>query len=582
MPPINWTDLSGLWTYVASRPLLFSNLEFFILFFIFYSFYLLLLRSFNLRLLLTTIFSLFFYYKCTGGPVNLWILYSYPFLLLIFSAVVDFFLGHFIFIAPSKAGKLLFLVLSLVFNLGMLVYFKYTNFFIEIANAAFDTKWALQNIYLPAGISFFVFQTLSYSIDVYRGQIEPVSAGMKDLRSFLRSFLDFGFFVTFFPQLLAGPIVRAADFLPQIRKKPSLSNAQMSRAMILIMGGLFKKAIISDYISVNYVDRIFENPTLYSGLENLTAAYGYAIQIYCDFSGYSDMAIGLALLLGFALPDNFHTPYRSSSIQEFWRRWHISLSSWLRDYLYISLGGNRKGKFFTYINLMITMILGGLWHGASWVFIAWGALHGIALAIDRVLSVKNRFWGNPAMRAFIIVLMVQLALQGVLQSMAASGGITPEQMSTLTLSNLIFFSLALLLTMVATAVDVLSNRQLLGAWVGTFLTFHFVTFCWILFRSGALNNPNSPLETTSMVLTQIGSSFHGELWVQLWDGYKPVLFLIVLGYVLHFLPERWYAFWDKLFERSPVPVQSLVLALVVWLVIQTASADVVPFIYFQF
>ena len=582
MPPINWTDFSGLWTYVASRPLLFSNLEFFILFFIFYSFYLLLLRSFNLRLLLTTIFSLFFYYKCTGGPVNLWILYSYPFLLLIFSAVVDFFLGHFIFIAPSKGGKLLFLVLSLVFNLGMLVYFKYTNFFIEIANAAFDTKWALQNIYLPAGISFFVFQTLSYSIDVYRGQIEPVSAGMKDLRSFLRSFLDFGFFVTFFPQLLAGPIVRAADFLPQIRKKPSLSNAQMSRAMILIMGGLFKKAIISDYISVNYVDRIFENPNLYSGLENLTAAYGYAIQIYCDFSGYSDMAIGLALLLGFALPDNFHTPYRSNSIQEFWRRWHISLSSWLRDYLYISLGGNRKGKFFTYINLMITMILGGLWHGASWVFIAWGALHGIALAIDRAMSVKNRFWGNPAMRAFIIVLMVQLSLQGVLQSMAASGSISPEQISTLTLSNLIFFSLALLLTLVATAVDVLSNRQILGAWVGTFLTFHFVTFCWILFRSGALNNPNTPLETTSMVLTQIGSSFHGELWGQLWDGYKPVLFLIVLGYVLHFLPERWYAFWDKLFERSPVPVKSLVLALVVWLVIQTASADVVPFIYFQF
>lgn len=407
MPPINWTDFSGLWTYVASRPLLFSNLEFFILFFIFYTLYLLLLRSFNLRLLLTTIFSLFFYYKCTGGPVNLWILYTYPFMLLVFSTVVDFFLGHFIYKANGKGGKRFFLILSLVFNLGMLAYFKYTNFFIGIINTSFHTDWALQNIYLPAGISFFVFQTLSYSLDVYRGLIKPVSSEMKDFRSFLRSFLDFGFFVTFFPQLLAGPIVRAYDFLPQIRRKPILSNEQMSRALILIMGGLLKKTIISDYISINFVDRVFENPSLYSGLENLTATYGYAIQIYCDFSGYSDMAIGLALLLGFTLPDNFHTPYRSSSIQEFWRRWHISLSSWLRDYLYISLGGNRKGKFFTYFNLMITMVLGGLWHGASWVFIAWGALHGIALAIDRAMSGKSRFWGNPAMRAFIIVVMVQ-------------------------------------------------------------------------------------------------------------------------------------------------------------------------------
>jgi D-alanyl-lipoteichoic acid acyltransferase DltB (MBOAT superfamily) len=388
--------------------------------------------------------------------------------------------------------------------------------------------------------------------------------------------------VTFFPQLLAGPIVRAYDFLPQIRRKPTLSNAQMSRALILIMGGLLKKTIISDYISINFVDRVFENPSLYSGLENLMATYGYAIQIYCDFSGYSDMAIGLALLLGFTLPDNFHTPYRSSSIQEFWRRWHISLSSWLRDYLYISLGGNRRGKFFTYFNLMITMVLGGLWHGASWVFIAWGALHGIALAIDRAMSGKSRFWCNPAMRAFIIVVMVQATLQFILYTMSSSGGVTDEQLSSLTWANLVFFSLSLLLTLLATVVDVMSNRLIIGPWVGTFLTFHFVTFCWILFRAGALNNPNPPLDTTAAVLTQIGSSLHPELWGQLWDGYKQVLLLIGLGYLLHFLPTRWYTFWDGLFERSPAPVKSLVLAFVVWLVIQTASAEVVPFIYFQF
>jgi D-alanyl-lipoteichoic acid acyltransferase DltB (MBOAT superfamily) len=294
------------------------------------------------------------------------------------------------------------------------------------------------------------------------------------------------------------------------------------------------------------------------------------------------MAIGLALLLGFTLPDNFHTPYRSSSIQEFWRRWHISLSSWLRDYLYISLGGNRRGKFFTYFNLMITMVLGGLWHGASWVFIAWGALHGIALAIDRAMSGKSRFWGNPAMRAFIIVVMVQATLQFILYTMSSSGGVTDEQLSSLSWANLVFFSLALLLTLLATVVDVISNRLIIGPWVGTFLTFHFVTFCWILFRAGALNNPNSPLDTTAAVLTQIGSSLHPELWGQLWDGYKQVLLLIGLGYLLHFLPTRWYSFWDGLFERSPAPVKSLVLAFVVWLVIQTASAEVVPFIYFQF
>lgn len=204
MPPINWTDFSGLWTYVASRPLLFSNLEFFILFFIFYTLYLLLLRSFNLRLLLTTIFSLFFYYKCTGGPVNLWVLYTYPFMLLVFSTVVDFFLGHFIYKANGKAGKLFFLILSLVFNLGMLVYFKYTNFFIGIINSSFHTDWALQNIYLPAGISFFVFQTLSYSLDVYRGLIKPVSSEMKDFRSFFAQLFGLRFFCNLFPAVTGG------------------------------------------------------------------------------------------------------------------------------------------------------------------------------------------------------------------------------------------------------------------------------------------------------------------------------------------------------------------------------------------
>ena len=225
------------------------------------------------------------------------------------------------------------------------------------------------DIFLPVGISFFTFQSLSYTIDIYRGELKP-----------LKSLLDYAFYVSFFPQLVAGPIVRARDFVPQIHKPLLVTNEMFGKGAFLIMAGLFKKAVISDYISVNFVERIFDNPALYSGLENLLGVYGYTLQIYCDFSGYSDMAIGLALWLGFRFPQNFNTPYKSDSITDFWRRWHISLSSWLRDYLYISLGGSRKGEVRTYVNLIITMLLGGLWHGANWNFILWGALHGVAQA----------------------------------------------------------------------------------------------------------------------------------------------------------------------------------------------------------
>ena len=252
-------------------------------------------------------------------------------------------------------------------------------------------------IFLPVGISFFTFQSISYIIDVYRGRIEP-----------LGRWIDYVFYVSFFPQLVAGPIVRARDFIPQIYKNPSVSKAEFGEGLFLILCGLLKKCVISDYISLNFVDRVFDAPLLYTGVENLLAVYGYTLQIYCDFSGYSDMAIGLALLLGYRFNLNFDSPYQSATITEFWRRWHISLSSWLKDYLYISLGGNRKGKLRTYVNLMITMLLGGLWHGASVSFILWGALHGVALAIHKAVmsafpSFKQmgkdmvpwrRFWGT--------------------------------------------------------------------------------------------------------------------------------------------------------------------------------------------
>ncbi len=277
--------------------------------------------------------------------------------------------------------------MCLAVNLGMLAYFKYTNLFVEFSNSLFGEGFLdFQDIFLPVGISFFVFQSLSYTIDIYRGRLEP-----------LNRWMDYLFYLSFFPQLVAGPIVRATDFIPQIRKPLEVTREMFGGALFLILTGLFKKAVISDYISLNFVDRVFDAPLLYTGFDSLMAIYGYALQIYCDFSGYSDMAIGIALMLGFKFPKNFDAPYKSATITEFWRRWHISLSSWLRDYLYISLGGSRKGRVRTYLNLLITMVLGGLWHGAAVRFILWGTLHGVALALHKVwLSVvpKSQIMGD--------------------------------------------------------------------------------------------------------------------------------------------------------------------------------------------
>jgi alginate O-acetyltransferase complex protein AlgI len=572
-PAINWEYFSYLWTYDPTQPLIFSTLAFFVWFLAFYAIYLLLLKQFNLRILYTILFSWFFYYKSSGWYLSL----------IIISTVFDFGMGHLIYNARTRRLQGFFLFLSLVFNLGILGYFKYTNFLIGSANALFGYQYSTLDIILPAGISFFTFQTLSYSIDVYRRHIVPLSQNVKDVRSFIRELMDFAFFVSFFPQLVAGPIVRAVDFLPQIRKKPVLTNELLGRALLLIMSGLFKKTVISDYISVNYVDRIFENPSLYSGLENLLGVYGYAIQIYCDFSGYSDMAIGIALLLGFRLPDNFHTPYRSESVQDFWRRWHISLSSWLRDYLYISLGGNRKGGFRTYLNLTITMLLGGLWHGASWVFIVWGGLHGAALAVDRWLSSLGKVWkNNLALRSFIILFLVQLGLEGLLWQQLISHQIEETVFRNLSWSNILVLSFNLMLALLASVIDLATRRQFFSKGVSTFFVFHFVTFCWVFFRAGALNNPNPPLETVGSIFGQIAGAFHPELWQHLWQGYPQVIGLIALGYVLHFLPDRLYALLDGLFIKAPLVLKSLVLAAVIWLVIQTSSSEIVPFIYFQF
>ncbi|MCS7052408.1 MAG: MBOAT family protein [Ignavibacterium sp.] len=366
-------------SYNPQAPLLFNS-GFFLYFFLFVLIFNKLFTNYKrAKIIFLTISSIYFYYKSSG----------IFFILVIISSLIDYIAGIVIHNTNLKFKRKLFLILSLIANLGILGYFKYTNFFINNVNALFSSNIPLQDIFLPVGVSFFTFQSMSYTIDIYRNKLTPE-----------RNFTDFLFFVSFFPQLVAGPIVRAADFLPQIHNRPLITKADIGKALFLIIAGLLKKAVIADYISINFVDRVFDWPARYTGVENLLALYGYCLQIYCDFSGYSDMAIGLALLLGFKLPMNFNSPYKAVTITEFWRRWHLSLSSWLRDYLYISLGGNRLGKVRTYINLMLTMLLGGLWHGASWNFVVWGGIHGTALAFERITNLPEKLEKSKILKLF--------------------------------------------------------------------------------------------------------------------------------------------------------------------------------------
>ena len=273
-------------------------------------------------------------------------------------------------------------------DLGVLAYFKYVDFFLLSAKNLLDdigihVSPSFLEVTLPVGISFFTFQALSYVIDIHRRQIRPTS------------FLDFAAYLSFFPQLVAGPIVRASEFLPQLRERHDPRRVDASRALFLIMSGLFKKVVLADFLATHIVEPVFGVPDQRSALESLVGIYGFAVQIYCDFSGYTDIAIGLALLLGFRFPPNFDAPYTATSVQDFWRRWHMTLSRWLRDYLYIPLGGNRGERSTTYRNLMLTMLLGGLWHGAAWTFVVWGGLHGLFLSVEHRRAERRAGAGRP-------------------------------------------------------------------------------------------------------------------------------------------------------------------------------------------
>ena len=502
-------SLSHILGYRQEMPLLFTQVYFWVFYLLVYLLFALVYPKKRLRNAYLFLVSLFFYYK-SGG---------YFFSLLILSTVVDYFVGRMIYSASKRAVKRLGVWISLTVNLGVLAYFKYTYFLVDLINRMFHTdleavnylaSWTntlagthfdVSTIILPVGISFYTFQTISYTLDVYRGKLEPV-----------RNILDFGFYVSFFPQLVAGPIVRAASFIPQLYQDFRLSVREFGHALFLILSGLIKKMLVADFISILLVDRVFQEPVAYTGLENLLALYGYSIQIYCDFSGYTDIAIGLALLMGFRLPVNFNSPYKAQNLSDFWRRWHISLSSWLRDYLYIPLGGNRKGKFRTFLNLFVTMLLGGLWHGAHIRFVLWGALHGLGLIL-------LRGW------------------QALMKTPARTGRFRRA--------------------------------------VSVFVTFHVVTFLWIFFRAGTW-------DTALSMIRKIGSDLSLQYIPAVIKAYYPALLVMVLAYILHWLPAVWKEKARGIFIGTPWWVKVLVIVLVVLLIVQFKSVQVQPFIYFQF
>lgn len=362
--------------------LVFTGADFWIFFLVVYIGFAALNRFAFMRTLYLLAVSWFFYYKTGGSFV----------MLLILSTIVSYLLGIIIHRTPSNFVRKASVATGIIFHLFMLGYYKYAYFVVNSINSIFDTTYKVTDhfaqfanqlkgdqtfnvtdILLPLGISFFTFKIISYLVDIYRKDLEPA-----------KNIWDYALYLAFFPSLIMGPITRAGEFLPQLYRPTHITRQQFGHGIWMILKGLFKKMFIADYLTVNFIDRVFDNPHTYTGFEHVAAIYSYSIQIYCDFSGYTDIAIGLAVLMGFILKDNFNSPYKALSVADFWRRWHISLSSFLKDYLYIPLGGNRHGKLRMEINLLVTMLLGGLWHGASWQFVIWGGLNGVGLMVYKL------------------------------------------------------------------------------------------------------------------------------------------------------------------------------------------------------
>jgi len=482
--------------YDPKNPLLFSN-GFFVYFFtVFIALYYAFRNTVDGRSILVSVFSLYFFYKASGEFV----------FVVIASAMFNYYMSGQIAVMKDLRLKKYLLWASVAVNLGVLFYFKYTDFFIALTNDLAHAHIGLLHIMLPIGISFFTFENISYLIDIYKGEFEPE-----------KKFVNYLLFLSFFPKLVMGPIVRAKDFIPQLYKPYYVSRADFANGFYLIFSGLFKKLIIADFLTLNLVDVTFDNPALYTGLQCLVAVFAYALVIYCDFSGYSDVAKGIAKWMGINIAPNFLSPYQSKSVTEFWTRWHISLSSWLKDYLYIfSLGGNRKGKTRTYINLLLTMVLGGFWHGASWTFIAWGMLHGIALVVHKIWQDNTR-----------------------------------------------------------DSLKQINHTAWYGA-AAQLLTFLFVCFCWIFFRAADFG-------IASKMLAQIGGNFSAGVWPEFAAHYSNVLWVMLLGYALHLIPDSFpETVSEKFLQKAPMFAYFLLFGVFIFIYAQQKSAIPVMPIYLQF
>lgn len=550
-----FSNIAHWLSYDPENPLIFTRLFFWAFFAVVLLGYSFVYKKVNVRTIYLLAASFFFYYQTSGVFL----------ILLIFTIISDYNWGRLLAKTETPWKRRMFLTFSVVLNLTLLCYFKYAFFFTEnlnevagtditffnhfahFTNTWFGTSFSVDKLILPIGISFFTFQSLSYTIDMYRRKLEPV-----------KNIFDYGFFVCFFPHLVAGPIVKAHDFIYQIYQPYNLSKREYGMAFFWILNGLGKK-IMADYVGVNFVDRIFSHPELYSGVEVVLGIFGYSLQIYADFSGYTDMAIGIALLLGFRLKTNFRSPYKAESTSEFWKRWHISLSSWLKEYLYIPLGGNRNGTVGSYvaisilgifmvllygnvtliyillaialvliliarifpkfrhsvntnINILVTMLLGGLWHGSSWMFIIWGGLNGLGLMLhkgwERINPIKNT--SGVGYRPFAI-----------------------------------------------------------------FLTLVFISFTRIWFRSDSL-------DTVGIIFDRISHHFGGKLIGNVLWGYRTVLSVIVVGYLIHWIPESTKQQYREWFATRSEPALVAILIGYIFLLYQAVSADMQPFIYFQF
>lgn len=573
-----------------TAPLTFTQMNFWIFFAMVYVVFCFIYKKYFLRSSFLLLVSLFFYFKTSGLFVSI----------LIFSTVLDYFVGNALHKSEKPGWRKFFLFTSMTVNLFVLCYFKYAYFFtdsynylITYLNDVFglsmgaaevvnhfahwnnsffgDDVMCAAKIILPVGISFYTFQTMSYCIDIYRKELTPV-----------KNIVDFGFFVTFFPQLVAGPIVRAKDFIPQIYQPFVLTKNDFGWSVWMILRGLTKKMVVADFLALNLIDRVFEFPDQYSGYIVIVALIGYSMQIYGDFSGYTDIAIGISRLMGFHLNPNFNSPYKATSVADFWKRWHISLSTWLKDYLYIPLGGNKKATIASYIfipfiaffiagvtnyfwgwdfwilsgifvgltvigllfasyrkfvstdiNLLITMLLGGLWHGAEMKFIIWGGLNGLALVI-------YKYWKR----------------------------ISPYEKS---------------------------NHFLVHFWK-IFITFNFITFTRVFFRASSMDNAVNILTQIKYQFTDPGTQesilasegYFYRLWNDLklsmsflFENYGMVMVVLIVSFIIHWLPSRWKDGLMCQFIKAPLVVQVFLVFFTGIFIYQFYSVFA-PFAYFAF